>query len=329
MNQQDNAPRAPKAYFASARAYALDLAATLFLFVSVSVMAGRIWRFPFDDEIAPFPRSSRTPSVRLSPASPQPTTSIRRCPMRCLPYRFITMDGGGIGLFSAYWIFTYRLPSVRGEFTAGPIRAALTDLLGFFGGGALGIGQAWIVAPVVIVFALAAASAVDRREPAKPVHLLLLMLSGPVFMALAGFATPRSFLYLAPVVAGLMIMFCDQQLRGAHSGRLLAAVAVFLTACVSAIANINSGMHPFKRNLAIPYQAIFDFIRTNANGSFLVISTDPVEPWVLRTADDGCAGYFSRSRAASIPHAATFRFSSFPDIAINPRTRQSATNSAS
>jgi len=59
-----------------------------------------------------------------------------------------------------------------------------------------------------------------------------------------------------------------------------------------AIANINSGTHPFKRNLAIPYQAIFDFIRTNANASFLVISTDPVVPWVLRTADDGCAGYY-------------------------------------
>jgi hypothetical protein len=115
------------------------------------------------------------------------------------------------------------------------------------------------------------------------------MLSEPV---LAGFETPRLFLYLAPAVAGLMIMFCDQQLRGAHSVRLLAAVALFLAACVSAIANINSGTHPFRRNLAIPYQAIFDFIRTNANGSFLVISTDPVVPWVLRTADDGCAGYY-------------------------------------
>jgi len=122
---------------------------------------------------------------------------------------------------------------VQGEFTAGPTRAALTDLLGFFGGDALGISQAWIVAPAVIVFAIAAASAIDRREPGKPVHLLLLMLSGPAFMALAGFATPRSFLYLAPVVAGLMIMFGDQQLRGAHPGRLLAAVALFLAACVS------------------------------------------------------------------------------------------------
>src|SRR5262249_32816160 len=35
-----------------ARRYCFDLAATAFLFVSASVVAGRIWRFPFDDEIA-------------------------------------------------------------------------------------------------------------------------------------------------------------------------------------------------------------------------------------------------------------------------------------
>jgi hypothetical protein len=39
-------------YIATARAYCFDLAATAFLFVSASVVAGRIWRFPFDDELA-------------------------------------------------------------------------------------------------------------------------------------------------------------------------------------------------------------------------------------------------------------------------------------
>jgi hypothetical protein len=428
MNQQDKAPYAPKTYIASARAYALDLFATLFLFVSVSVMAGRIWRFPFDDEIATLskiepdavrafiagfpatddihpplsyavffilrqlgfsdagmracslamtaaallliqllvliwisrrdgrlaPVASRFLAVLvfgLSPLAVSQGDALRWYPVFALlfamfitlylvprdgpaqlwssvvlglaastdfsailialplmlyryalqrrfrwsfdlSYWFITAAGGGIGLFSAYWIFTYRLPSAQSEFAAGPIRATLTDLLGFFGGNALGIGQAWIVAPAVVVSAIAAASEIDRREPGEPVHLLLLMLSGPIFMALAGFATPRSFLYLAPVVAGLMILFCDQQLRGAHSGRLLVAFTLFLAACVSAIASINSGTHPFKRNLAIPYKAIFDFIRTNADGSFLVISTDPVVPWVLRAAADGCAGYY-------------------------------------
>jgi hypothetical protein len=67
---------------------------------------------------------------------------------------------------------------------------------------------------------------------------------------------------------------------------------ITLAASVSAIANLISGTHPFKRNSVIPYQAIFDFIDRNADGSALVVSTDPVVPWVLRGAEDRCAGYF-------------------------------------
>jgi hypothetical protein len=52
MSERDNARRAPVNYVATARAFCFDLAATAFLFVSASVMAGRVWRFPFDDEIA-------------------------------------------------------------------------------------------------------------------------------------------------------------------------------------------------------------------------------------------------------------------------------------
>jgi hypothetical protein len=52
VSEQGNARRAPMNCIATARAHCFDLAATAFLFVSASVMAGRIWRFPFDDEIA-------------------------------------------------------------------------------------------------------------------------------------------------------------------------------------------------------------------------------------------------------------------------------------
>jgi hypothetical protein len=54
MSEQDNARRAPMHYIATARAYCFDLAAMAFLFISSSAMAGRVWRFPFDDEIATF-----------------------------------------------------------------------------------------------------------------------------------------------------------------------------------------------------------------------------------------------------------------------------------
>jgi hypothetical protein len=61
MSEQDNARRAPTNYIATARTYCFDLAATAFLFVSASVMAGRAWRFPFDDEIAALLLTTRMP----------------------------------------------------------------------------------------------------------------------------------------------------------------------------------------------------------------------------------------------------------------------------
>ena len=69
-------------------------------------------------------------------------------------------------------------------------------------------------------------------------------------------------------------------------------VVITFATSAAAIANLISGTHPFKRNSAVPYQAIFDLIDRNANGKALVVSTDPVVPWVLRGAEDRCAGYF-------------------------------------
>jgi uncharacterized protein YggT (Ycf19 family) len=164
--------------------------------------------------------------------------------------------------------------------------------LGFFNGDALGVSQAWIVAPLVIIFVLAAAAAIDRQKPGKPVHLLLLMLSAPVLMAFAGFVTPRSFLYLTPVVAGLITMLFDRQLRQGYVRSAIAIVVFTMVVSVSAVANLISGTHPFKRNSVVPYQAILDFIDRNADGSALIVATDPVVPWVLRGSEHRCAGYF-------------------------------------
>ena len=61
-----------------------------------------------------------------------------------------------------------------------------------------------MVVPAVIIAAMAILAAADRREPSSPVHLFLLLLAGAALMALSGFARPRSFLYLAPVLAALL-----------------------------------------------------------------------------------------------------------------------------
>ena len=101
-----------------------------------------------------------------------------------LSYWLIVMAGAAVGFCSAYWIFTYGMIAVEGEFSHGVVRSVLT-MLGFFGGNALGISQAWIVIPIIIVFALAAVSEIDRQKPGKPVHFLLLLLSAPALMTLA------------------------------------------------------------------------------------------------------------------------------------------------
>jgi hypothetical protein len=44
-------PTLQRDYAACARTYSLDLAAALLLFVGASIMAGRVWRFAFDDEL--------------------------------------------------------------------------------------------------------------------------------------------------------------------------------------------------------------------------------------------------------------------------------------
>ena len=439
MAQQNNARCAPLGYLACARAYALDLAAMLFVFVSVSIMAGRVWRFPFDDEIATlsmieskaaralfatFPVTNdihpplsyaifyglrqlglSDPGMRLCSVAMTATALLlfhllvltwtarrdgrvapaqtrlvavllfglmplavsqgdalrwypvftllvalfvilylvpRDGPARLwsgaalglaastdfsaallvfpfLIYRYalqrrfswsfdpvywlITAVCAGIGFGSAYWLFTHHLTHVWStEFGSGIVRSTLTDVLGFFGGDALGVSQAWIVIPTVVVFAIAVGSEIDRREPSNPVHLLLLMLTGPVLMALAGFTTPRSFLYLVPTVSVLLTLFFDRCGRKGYTAGMLAAVVLPLVTSISAIANVSSGTHPFKRNSVIPYQSIFDFIDSNAKGSVLVVSTDPVVPWVLRAAaKERCAGYFFEVRRCLEP----------------------------
>jgi hypothetical protein len=186
-----------------------------------------------------------------------------------LPYWLIVTAGAAIGFCSAYYIFTYRIEAVSAEFSRGIIPSVLTNLLGFFGGDALGVSQACIVIPIIVVFALAAVSEIDRQKPGKPVHFLLLLLSAPTLMALAGFATPRSFLYLTPVTAALITMFFDRQMRQGYVQRAIAVVVITLATSAAAIANLISGTHPFKRNSVVPYQAIFDFIDRNAKAARL------------------------------------------------------------
>jgi hypothetical protein len=209
-------------------------------------------------------------------------------------YWLIVLCFASLGIFSAYWLFVNDFDLVGTQLINGIVQAAMTDLLGFFGGDALGISQAWIIVATGVISAIAAFSEMDRKKPANPVHLFLLMLAGTVLIVLLGFNKPRSFLYLAPIVAAVLTLFLDQQARECNGGFVVFLASLILASSVGAIANLNYGTRPFKRNTVIPYKSIVDFIRTNEKGRVLVVSTDPVIPWVLRHQYEGydrCVSY--------------------------------------
>ena len=131
----------------------------------------------------------------------------------------IVLAAGGLGLYWAGGFIAGRSHQFGSQIGNGVVRAALTDALGFFGGDALGVSQAWIVIPAVVICAVALYTAIDRRRPAAPLHLLLLMLATAALTILPGFAKPRSFLYLAPVVTLFVVLWLDRELRQGRIGR--------------------------------------------------------------------------------------------------------------
>ncbi len=207
------------------------------------------------------------------------------------------------GIWSAYSIAVKKFSHVMGvEFGNGPLRAAAIDVLGFFGGDAIGVSQAWAVLPALAIAASAVFAVVDNKRAADPMHLLLLSFAGMLPMMLTGFGKPRSFLYLAPVLASILTMYLDKQ--ATKRAALAAMAAMVLLPSVGAIANVDHGSAPFKRNAAIPYQQILDFIRLNARGTVLTVSTDPVVVWVLRHERDpsgNCVSRFLENRECFAP----------------------------
>jgi len=118
-------------------------------------------------------------------------------------------------------------------------------------------------------------------------------------LIIAGFGKPRSFLYLAPVVTTILTLFLHKRICERRLGSAIVMSAFILLSAGGAIANINHGSAPFKRNSVIPYQEILDFIHLNAHGRVLVVSTDPVVVWTLQHSKpllDGCVTLFVKNR---------------------------------
>jgi hypothetical protein len=209
-----------------------------------------------------------------------------------IAYWVLFSSFGCLGIYTAVSLLHHGDPEIlvdTGLFGHSILSALAIDILGVFGGNAIGVGYAWVILPVATICLLAMINEIDRENPADPTHLFLLMFGAIALAVIVGFAEPRSFLYLAPVEAVILTVFLDRQ-RDSGYALVLAALVILPTA--TAIANLNNSTHPFKRNAVAPFAEIVDFIKTNETGDSLVISTDPVILWLLRLDPHRCLSYF-------------------------------------
>jgi hypothetical protein len=184
------------------------------------------------------------------------------------------------GLIAALALLVHHEALIGTQVGSSPAVALATDLLGFFGGHSLGVSQAWLILPALAISLWAMVSGIARRAQGDPVHFLLLVLAAVLVMPLIGFAKPRSFLYLAPIMTCVIVLALHRlALRRARLA--IAAVALVLASSIAAIANIQGSTHPFKRNAAIPYGTVLDTVRGSGTERVLLLSIDDVLVWLV------------------------------------------------
>jgi hypothetical protein len=209
------------------------------------------------------------------------------------------------GLVSAYAIAAHKLAHVVAtDLEPDLLRSTAALILGFFGGGVVGIGHAWVILPAAAITLAALLGEVDRSHPASPAHLLLLTFVAMAVMVVVGLDRGRAFLYLAPVLAAILTLYLDRVSRERGVGATAVLLALLLIPALAVVATVGRGTRPFKRDAAIPYDQILDFIRTNAQGETLVLSSDPTVVWALtheQARSGTCATYFMQDRACFSP----------------------------
>jgi hypothetical protein len=181
---------------------------------------------------------------------------------------------GSAGLWAFYGVATHPPLYTLGyaQFAYKPLTAVAENILGFFGGNAIGVGQIWAVLPAALITLVAGILLIDRRSRSAPVHLFLLMLCAPIVMTMGGFSEPRVFIYLAPIAVALQIQF----LRRQDANLVLICGAALLVATLGTTANLYHTPAPFKRESSIPHNSVIDFVKLNEKGSTLVVTTDEV-----------------------------------------------------
>jgi hypothetical protein len=183
----------------------------------------------------------------------------------------------------------------RAQLRFGIVNGILANALGFTGGGRLGISLAWLAAIAAVcgawLFARAWRSRRDNGELQSLCELVAMTGILIVLVCLVGFGKPRSFLFFAPMASALVAIGFTKAIEAAPL-RAAAAFAGIIAVSLGVLVNLQITRSPFKRNLAVPYEELVDFVTSNARGNAAVLTSDYITGWLLRGHSGICVAQF-------------------------------------
>ena len=197
------------------------------------------------------------------------------------------------------WALLRVADSIGAVRDAGPIPAALSLAYGYFAGGRLGPSFVAAVAPLAVAASVAVFVMIRGWRTASPTEQVAVLLIGlaAVILPLIGNAQPRSLLFVAPWVCAVLVLSTDR------FGRFAPIIRAFLLLAASVptvlvLVTLRGTEHPFKRNLAIPYEAAIEWTLAQVPTGAMAYVSEPVIEYGLRKrgvcvigrsrVDEGC-----------------------------------------
>jgi hypothetical protein len=216
---------------------------------------------------------------------------------------------GILGFASLLAILAEAPDSIAVQFTLNPFIAIGQASLGLIGGYSLGILAGL---PVVAAYAaLFLYAAWGQRYAIATIAFVLVPSFVPVLIVFAGFARPRAFLFLA--VSCSMLLAVSVLYATGRRALAIAGIAVVIHLLV--LANRSGTIGVFKRNLAIPYEEISEFVAANLPGDGALITTDDVVAYtLLEGVRSLCVALEIRARCLQSRHGVIITITGEPDL---------------
>jgi hypothetical protein len=185
------------------------------------------------------------------------------------------------------------------HYTSGVLRRVLETSLGFFGGVTLGISQGWLVALAIIgtvYLSYCALSLATINPKLERLYIIIVINAGlAVLFTLGGFSEPRAYLFLSPMISALtsigLVCAITSSPRAAST-----SYAALVVLAVAVVANLRSSSTPFKRNAAIPFAEVVDFVKTNEQGRTAVMTMDASTAYSLSAFPELCVAEYELYR---------------------------------